>query len=236
MSEPDSTTSIAIIPARGGSKRLPRKNILPLGGTPMLVHTLKAAHDSGVFNTLYVSSDDADILALADEAGAEAVQRPPELATDTAHELEACKHIIETQCQHKPDFFCVIYPTAAFLAPEDLSRSHEQLDAEPSADCVMGVSAYDIHPYKAMTRDDNGYCQMMFPEECKMRSQNYPECVASNGTFYWLRTAAFEQNQTYYQTRLKPHIVPKQRAIDIDTEDDYNRAQELFQLRQANGS
>lgn len=233
MSEERERPLIAIVPARGGSKRLPRKNILPLGGQPLLTYPVKTALASGMFHEVIVSSDDAAMLEIAADAGATALQRPEALATDEIHELEACAHVIgdyEDRHGSKPYAFCVIYPTAAFIRSDDLSKAFALLDDGQPADAVLGVSGYDIHPYKALVQDDNGYLTMMFPAECQMRSQFYPQCVASNGTFYWLRTHAFEVNPHTYQDRLKGFVMPSERAVDIDTDEDYQRAQRLFEL------
>ena len=220
---------IAIIPARGGSKRLPRKNILPLGGEPMLSHPVRAALKSGVFDTVYVTSDDDEMNEVARKYGAQTANRPTDTATDTAHELSAVSHLLNS-LDTKPTYFCVIYPTAAFIVPEDLKQSYEVLASDEACDVLMSVSSYDIHPYKSLVQDENGYWKMMFPEECKMRSQLYPHVVASNGTFYWFKASSFEKNPTYYPDTLKTYEIPAERAIDIDTQEDYEWAQKMFEL------
>jgi CMP-N-acetylneuraminic acid synthetase len=92
----------------------------------------------------------------------------------------------------------------------------------------MSVSGYDIHPYKALFQDERGYWRMMFPKECKMRSQHYPNVVASNGTFCWFKTQSFYRNPTYYPDTLQTYEIPSARAIDIDTQDDYEIAQKTM--------
>ncbi len=221
--------TIAIIPARGGSKRLPRKNILPLGGEPMLSYPVRAALESGVFDEVYVSSDDDDMNAVARQYGATTVDRPAETATDTAHELSAVNYLLDG-LDSDPVHFCVIYPTAAFILPEDLTQSYDVLRTDEDCDVLMSVSDYDIHPYKALVQDENGYWQMMFPKECKMRSQHYPKTVASNGTFYWFKTSSYRADPTYYPETLKTYVLPSERAIDIDTRADYEYAQKMFEL------
>ena len=222
-------TVMAIIPARGGSKRLPRKNILPLGGQPMLSYPVQAALNSGVFDAVYVTSDDAEMNTAAEQYGAKTVYRPADTATDTAHELTAVQHWLDN-LDKKPTHFCVIYPTAAFILPEDLNGSFDVIKADPECGVLMSVSGYDIHPYKSLVQNDKGYWEMMFPKECKMRSQHYPHVVASNGTFYWFNTSAFEDNPTYYLDNLKTYEIPSERAIDIDTQEDYEWAQKIYKL------
>lgn len=221
------SSSIAIIPARGGSKRLPRKNILPLGGAPMLSYPVRNALKSGVFESVYVTSDDDEINTIAREYGAQTVDRPADTATDSAHELSAVAHLLDN-LDRQPEHFCVIYPTAAFIMADDLKASHDLIKADHQCDVLMSVSRYDIHPYKALVQDESGYWQMMFPKECKMRSQHYPHVVASNGTFYWFNTQSFVQNPTYYPETLKTYEIPAERAIDIDTQEDYEWAQKMY--------
>jgi pseudaminic acid cytidylyltransferase len=227
---------VAIIPARGGSKRLPRKNVLPFLGEPMLTHPLRAALQSGVFSHVIVSTEDAEIAQIAQKYGATVSFRPPEFATDTAHELDACLYAIDELVaagEEEPRAFCVIYATAVFLEPEDFQASARLLDEPPQADSVMGVSGYNYHPYKAMKRDADGYLEMMFPVECMWRSQLYPHVVASNGTLYWLRTKTLRENREkeYYQDRLVPYEIPFERAVDMDTLEDLRQAEMLAKLK-----
>jgi N-acylneuraminate cytidylyltransferase len=223
---------IAIIPARGGSKRLPRKNIAPVCGRPMLAWPVEAALASGLFSEVIVSTEDAEIAAIAQEAGARIAARPAELATDTAPETLAYKHVLETLGPDAPEYFCAIYPTALLVTPEDFIRSHARL--EEGADVVMSVSEYPLHPYKALEKKPDGFYGMVHPAECRQRSQTYPHYVASNGTFYWLRTAPFLNSPDYYPEKLGVHILPYRRAVDIDTAEDLELAQ-LFKQHQLSG-
>lgn len=218
--------AIAIIPARGGSKRLPRKNILPLGDKPMLAHPITAAKESGIFDRIIVSTEDQEITEIATSYGAQVISRPDVMATDTAHESEAYAHVLKILKQegYIPDAFCGIYATAAFILPEDLQNSAKLLNSEQSPDVIMGVSEFTIHPYKALQTNNNGYLEMVYPVECKQRSQFYPHYVASNGTFYWFKTASFQKNPEYYQEKLVGYEIPNERAIDIDTKSDYDWA------------
>ena len=223
---------IAIIPARGGSKRLPRKNILPLAGHPIIVHAIHIACASGLFNQIIVSTDDAETALIAESVGARVIIRPDELATDEAHELDACMHVLDILKTEgkEPESFCVIYPTAAFLLKNDLKDSYQLLGQEPTADVVMGVAEFPIHPYKALIAEKDGsYLKMMFPVECKQRSQLYPQAVASSGTFYWFRTDSFRSHKTYYPTRLKGYVLPSERALDIDTAEDFYWAAKMLE-------
>lgn len=230
----NSMNKIAIIPARGGSKRLPRKNILPFMGRPMISHPIDAAKKSDVFDAVVVSSDDDEINAIAEESGARIIIRPDDLATDEVHELDAVKHVLQTLRETdnvSPELFCVIYPTAVLIRPEDFQKSVRLFYEGSRPDVVMSVSSFNYHPYKALKENDEGYLEMLFPEECKMRSQLYPHLVASNGTFYWFDADSFDKNPTYYAERLKAYELPYERAPDIDTEEDYENLKVLANIK-----
>lgn len=215
----------AIIPARGGSKRIPRKNIAPLGGLPMLAHPVKACLVAGIFDQVIVSTEDAEIAAVAEKHGARAVARPPELASDSAEETDAYVQVLDVLAAEgaKPDFFCAVYPTAVFVTPDDLRDSYEKM-RNSGADVLMGVSSYSIHPFKALKENGHGFLTMVYPEQCLQRSQAYPHYVASNGTFYWFRTEGFLESPTYYPEKLVGYELPRDRAVDIDTKEDYEWA------------
>jgi CMP-N-acetylneuraminic acid synthetase len=227
-------TRIAVIPARGGSKRLPRKNVLPVLGKPMISYPVRAALDSGVFERVIVSTEDAAIADTARSAGAEVLPRRDELATDQATVTQVCLDVLEQvgRAGALPESFCCIYATAIFLEARDLSESLRLLDVDPRCEGVMGVSRYPIHPYKALQWDD-GYLKAMWPEQNERKSQEYPDLVASNGTLYWARSAAFRRNPTFYAMRLRGYVVPAARAVDIDTPEDYEWAQRLAESRKA---
>ncbi|MCD8562628.1 MAG: pseudaminic acid cytidylyltransferase [Alphaproteobacteria bacterium] len=221
---------LAIIPARGGSKRLPRKNILPVMGKPMIVWPVEAALESGVFESVIVSTEDEEIADICRQYGADVVKRPLELATDTAMEIEVYAQVLES-LPAAPDMFCAIYATAVLLEPQDFQKSYETFSARPDADALMSVSEFPIHPFKALSEDDNGFLEMVHPKECLQRSQTYPRYVASNGTFYWLRTNAYNKQKTYYQPALLPYILPANRAVDIDTAEDLKMAEAMLRIK-----
>ena len=229
----DKTAPIAIIPARGGSKRLPRKNVLPIGGKPMLAWPIAACLESDVFQSVIVSTDDTEIADVAAKAGARVIIRPPETATDTAHESMAYKHVLDTIAAENitPAFFCGVYATAILLNAQDFRGAFQEIQRS-NADVVMGVSGYDRHPYKALEQTPEGDLKMVHPEWCLQRSQLYPHYVASNGTLYFFRTAAFLKNPTYYPEKLAGYEIEAARAVDIDTEEDYKLAEFMMQYRQ----
>ncbi len=217
---------IAIIPARGGSKRLPRKNILPVAGRPLLSYPIRAARESGLFERVIVSTEDDEIAGIASKAGGEVLQRPLELAGDRSTVVEVCLHVLASLKDHSISEFCCLYATALFITADDIKKSHVLLKDEPQADFVMGVSGYDLHPIQAL-REDNGFLQPMWPEYESLQSQFYPELVASNGTLYWARVEEFRLAKTFYGPRLKGFRVPRSRLIDINTPEELQEARRM---------
>lgn len=218
---------VAIIPARGGSKRLPRKNILPLLGRPMMGWPIESALKSGVFSDVIVSTEDEEIKKIAANCGAKVIDRPAELASDTAMEIDVYEQVLNALPQ-KPDMFCAIYATAVLLEPADFQKSFATFG---DADAMMSVSEYAIHPFKALEKNKDGFLDMVYPAQCLQRSQTYPHYVASNGTFYWFKTDLYMQHKSYYPPRLMPYVLPSGRAVDIDTPDDLKIAEAFLRVR-----
>ena len=222
------TERIAIIPARGGSKRLPRKNILEVAERPMLSYPVSAARSSGLFSEVYVSTEDDEILEIGTREGARVLRRPQELATDSSGVADVCLHTIQELSDSHPamDAFCCIYPTAILINAEDLIRSFELLSAPNDCDVVMGVSGFDTHPYKAMRVTDDEMLTPEWPDKVVMKGQVLPEVYASNGTLYWARPGPFLRTKSFYAERLRGYVVPRERAMDIDTWDDLVRVRQ----------
>lgn len=225
-------TRVAIIPARGGSKRLPRKNILPVLGKPVLYYPIQAALKTGLFDQVIVSTEDAQIKQIAAESGAEVMERPEQLAGDQTSVVQVCQDVLE-QLDGKgirPTHFCCIYATAVFIVPRDLQDSFLMMEQFADLDMVMGVSCFNLQPLQAMEPNGSGYLKPRWPEYNRMQSQCHPHLVASNGTFYWADTQVFLSEKTFYTDRLKGYEIPWVRAIDLDTTEDYETAQLLAPL------
>lgn len=227
------STLTAIIPARGGSKRLPRKNILELGGKPMIVWPIQAALESGLFREVIVSTEDPEVAATARMAGAEIMRRPEALTTDASTVAEVCLHVLDQlDAEGRPvDIFCCLYATAAFILPGDLALARNLLDKQPEPDVVMGVSQYNYHPYLAVTEDENGFLERAFPQFRGVKSNTFPKMVCSNGTLYFARTEAFRREGTFYQDKTRGLVLPPTRAVDMDTPEDLHFASMLARLR-----
>jgi pseudaminic acid cytidylyltransferase len=227
---------VVIIPARGGSKRLPRKNILPIGGKPMIHWPIEACLKSGVFSDVIVSTEDPEIFSIAEKGGARVIKRPDHMATDEIHEGHATNHVLDTLKNEgkEPEFFLIIYSTAILVTPEDIQHSYALTQStSPIADAVMSMSPYPNHPYKAHVKNEQGYLVPMFPKEVKERTQTYPHVSAVNGTFCWCRTEVWHKNMHYFPERFVGYEMPLERAVDVDTLEDYERLQTFFKMKGA---
>lgn len=222
---------VAIIPARGGSKRLPRKNIIDILGKPALHYPLKVAADCGLFDHLIVSTDDREIGRIALECGAEVFERPDRLSTDTAGVKDVCVDVLQklNQQGEHPEWFCCLYATAVFIRPEDLNGSFQLFKTYPDVRVVMGVSEYNLQPAQAMSESD-GFLAPRWPDLVTRRSQETGRMVASNGTIYWAKTRTFLEEKTFYIKQMKGYEIPWIRAIDLDTPEDLDTARFLAPL------
>lgn len=219
-------STVAIIPARGGSKRLPRKNILDLAGKPMLAYSIEVVQRSGVFDEVYVSTEDQQIADVARRYGAEVIQRPSSIAEDRSTVAQVCIHALE----HLPsiEVFCCVYATAVLLKPESISSAKLLLDSPSAVDFVMGVSQYEHPPVQALVEGADGLLAYMWPEWKGVQSQFYPRLVVSNGTFYWARKDPMLREGTFYGERLRGFVVPPDEVSDIDDLKDFERVRKML--------
>lgn len=208
---------------------MPRKNILEVGGLPMLAYPLRAARETGLFDRIFVSTEDAEIAGIAREYGAEIIQRPRELAEDRSTVAQVCLHILDAHPEIQR--LCCLYATAILLRPESIAAAHALLDSAPEADFVMGVSEYEYSPVQALKTDAQGYLTYMWPEWRGVQSQNQPQLVVSNGSLYWVQAETFKAEKTFYGRRLKGYRVPPEQVTDIDTPADLERVRRLFAER-----
>lgn len=216
--------SICIIPARGGSKRLPGKNKMDFDGQPMLTYPIRAAHLSELFSHIIISTDSEDIKNIVVmETPASYMMRADHLAGDDVNEIQVYLDVLrahQEQYSELPEYFCAIYPTAVFLQFYEIVEAFELLK-KSDADGCMGVTTYDIHPFRALGRDSEGHLYNLFPDENRTSSHDWPRACASNGTLYWFRTEHFMKFSTYFPTNLVGY---ETFAVDIDTRADYDRA------------
>jgi N-acylneuraminate cytidylyltransferase len=219
------TGRLAIIPARGGSKRLARKNLLPFCGWPMLAHTVEAALTSGCFERVLVSTEDKEIAGVARTAGAEVFKRSPELADDTATVTDVCLDVLsnEERAGRVYDVFACLYATAPLRRAEDIAAVLALLDSN-STNFAMAVVRWALPPHQALRMGADGMLTPMWPELVELRASEVGPLVVDNGSTYAARIDAFRKEKTFYGTGLRGHVMPRERSVDIDTREDYELA------------
>ena len=185
---------------------------------PLIAHAINTAKSSGLFDHVFVSTEDVEIANVARKYGAEVIERPAEIAQDRSTVVQVCLHALETV--PNVQILCCIYATTVFLKSSTLLSSYQQLMKNPDADFVMGVSEYDHHPVQALKADAHGNLSYMWSEWRGIQSQEYPRLLVSNGTFYWARREALMREKTFYGQRLRGFVVPPEQVSDIDTRHD----------------
>ena len=229
--------TIAIIPARGGSKRVPHKNIRDFCGKPMIAWSIEAAKSSSCFDRVIVSTDDLEIAEIARQWGAEVpFMRPAELATDHAATRPVINHaIVEvTRLFGAPDAICCLYPTAPFVTVEDLRNGLRILEEE-KADFVFSAATFAYPIQRAFRRTEVGGLERIQPEHRHTRSQDLEEAFHDAGQFYWGLRQAFLDNRDMVADQSRALVLPRFRVHDIDTPEDWIRAETVFSALYSNG-
>lgn len=222
---------LALIPARGGSKRIPRKNIKPFAGKPIIAYAIAAAQQAGCFNRVIVSTDDDEIAEVAKQYGAEVpFRRPPELSNDTATTAAVIRHVIEWYAKEGAGLshVCCIYAAAPFVQAADILAAYDLLTAS-AADYCFPVTPFASPIQRALKRRADGRLEMFQPEHLNTRSQDLPEAFHDAGQFYWGRAEAFQRGAPLFGPTAVPLILPRWRVQDIDTPDDWARAELMYE-------
>lgn len=223
--------NIAIIPARGGSKRIPRKNIREFAGKPMIAYAITAAKHSGLFEHVIVSTDDQQIAEEAEEWGAETpFMRPSELASDYAATVPVIAHAT-AQCKKKgwnAEYICCIYPTVPFLQIDDLLQAFQQLQ-QKGADFCFPITEFPSAVQRALRRDQQGKIKPFYIEYELRRTQDLEPAYYDAGQFYWGKAEAWQQNPNIHSQGIG-FVIPNWRVVDIDTPDDWKRAELLYEV------
>ena len=223
---------IAVIPARGGSKRIPRKNIKIFNGKPMIAWSIEAAKSTGLFDHIIVSTDDAEIAEVAKQWGAEVpFIRPPELSNDYAGTTEVIVHATQWALDEGFDLeaLCCIYATAPFIQVADLKAG---IDALNSGDWAYAFAVTDFAApiFRSFKQTIDGGIEMFFPEHFTTRSQDLPIALHDAGQFYWGRPDAWIKGLRVFERHSKPILIPRWRVQDVDTEDDWIRAEMMASI------
>ena len=220
---------LAVIPARGGSKRIPRKNIRLFGGKPMIAWSIQTAIASGCFDRVVVSTDDPEISAAAREWGALVpFSRPAALADDHTGIMPVVRHAIEWHVDQgfNPEHVCCIYPTAPLLEPSVLVDAYQRMVRSGSQFC-FGVASYGHPIQRALRLDTMGGVSMFSTEHSLTRSQDLEPAFHDAGQFCWGTSAAFIDGRSPFLQKSVAVVLPRHRVVDIDTPEDWQLAEAL---------
>lgn len=222
---------LAIITARGGSKRIPRKNIKDFCGKPILAYSVEAALASGLFDTVMVSTDDAEIAEIAEKFGAKVpFYRSERTANDYATTNDVLLEVLEEYEKRGENFemACCIYPTAPFVTASKLQEASERLE-ESDADTLIPVVSFSYPPQRAMVVKE-GKLIFEYPQYLDSRSQDLEPHYHDVGQFYFFRTEAFKKNKKLMVGNILPLVISELEVQDIDNETDWKIAEMKYRL------
>ena len=228
---------IAVLPARGGSKRIPRKNIKQFCGKPVIAWSIEAAKRAKCFDAIIVSTDDEEIAGIAKEYGAEVpFVRPKELSDDFTGTISVIKHAIcwIEKNRGKIDLACCIYATAPFVQSGDIKNGLDLLLAK-DAPYVFSTTRYPFPIQRALKINQQGYVEMFNPENYSTRSQDLTEAFHDAGQFYWGKPDSWLNELPIFNSKSYPIILPSYMVQDIDTLEDWERAEMLFKVMKGAG-
>lgn len=221
---------IAIIPARGGSKRIPKKNIKDFHGKPLIAYSIQAALESKLFDKIIVSTDDEAIAQVARSLGAQILKRPKELADDFTPTIPVIAHVIKASCSHLNEIeaVCCIYATAPFVQAKYIKEAHEKLLA-CAADYAFSATSFPFPIQRAIKIKDEKV-EMFYPEHFNTRSQDLEEAYHDAGQFYWGRVEAWLEEKPIFSKNSTAIILPRYLVQDIDTLEDWKRAELMYKV------
>lgn len=220
---------LAIIPARGGSKRIPHKNVRPFCGKPIIAYSIEAANSSQLFDEVMVSTDDSAIADIARQYGASVpFLRSAAASTDHATTAEVLLEVVEQYKKAEKEFayICCIYPTAPFVTAEKLQTAF-QLLLEKEADALIPVVPFSYPPLRGL-KVDNGNLRMKWPENASVRTQDLEPLYHDCGQFYLIRTDALMKERTLFCKSTAPMHLSELEVQDIDNEEDWKLAEQKY--------
>ncbi len=224
--------NIAIIPARGGSKRIPRKNIKAFHGKPMIAYSIEAALKSGCFDHVMVSTDDEEIAAIALQYGATVpFMRPAEISDDYATTLDVIAHALTWCEQTHMDIAnaCCIYATAPFISVSSIQEGLSALTGD-KVRYAFSATSYAFPIQRALKVNQQDRVEMFYPEHLNTRSQDLEEAYHDAGQFYWGKAQAFLNKEPIFGANSKAVLLPRKRVQDIDTQEDWELAEALYRV------
>lgn len=229
--------NVAIIPAREGSKRIPDKNIRSFVGKPLIAYSITAARESEVFDDIIVSTDSREIARVAVEYGARApFMRPKDLADDNTPTAPVLRHAFQWLRDQGSmvKYGCCIYATAAFVSPHYLRLGH-QLITERKVSSVFSVTTYEFPIFRSLKINVSGCLEMIWPQYEMAKSQELPEAYHDAGQFYWLDIDRFLRKPRIYTSDALPVILPRYLVQDVDTLEDWDRAEIMYRVCKEKG-
>jgi len=219
--------NLAIIPARGGSVRLPRKNIKKINGKPLIGWVIEAALSSKIYDDVIVSTEDKEIAKIASEYGASVHARSVHLATSTSKVVDVCLDVLS---KNKCKTFCCIYPTAALIDDKDLQNSYA-LYCEEKPSVLMSTANFNFSPFEALVKNKEGFLEFYNSDFLGVQSQFFPEVEVDAGAFYWADRKSFENRKTFFQKELLGYLIDEHKACDINTQADFDKLKRLLNAR-----
>jgi N-acylneuraminate cytidylyltransferase len=220
---------VAVIPARGGSKRIPRKNVRPFAGKPMIAYSIECSLASRLFDRVIVSTDDPEIAQVARDFGADVpFMRPAALADDHAGVTEVIAHAIEALQAQGVELtaVCCIYATAPFLRAADLEQGLDALESG-AFEYVLAATTFSYPIFRSFGELPGGGLEMVFPDRFETRSQDLPEALHDAAQFCWGRPEAWLARRRVFDRHSTVVRIPRWRVQDIDTEEDWARAEAM---------
>ena len=226
--------NICVIPARGGSKRIPRKNIKEFNGKPIIAYSIEAALQSNCFSQVIVSTDDDEISEVAKKYGALVpFVRPDELSNDYAGTISVIKHAIEWMENNNNyiESVCCLYATAPFIQSKIISKAYQQLK-DSNSDYCFSVTSFSFPIQRAIKIVQGDKVDMFYPEHFNTRSQDLEEAYHDAGQFYWGKAQAFKDESPLFSEVATPYVLPRYLVQDIDTMEDWIRAEAMYKVLQ----
>lgn len=223
---------LCVIPARGGSKRIPRKNIKQFYGKPMIGYSIEAAIKFGNFDHVIVSTDDEEIAAISKLYGAEVpFIRPDEISNDHVGTTPVIKHAIEwfEQSNIAITEVCCLYATAPFVRADTINKAYKQWKLS-RADYCFTVTSYSFPVQRAVEITEKNRLKMFYPQFFSSRSQDLKEAYHDAGQFYWGKAEAFKTLKPLFSDFSSPYVLPRHLVQDIDTPEDWKRAEFMYKL------
>jgi pseudaminic acid cytidylyltransferase len=226
--------NICVIPARAGSRRIPRKNIKEFNGKPIIAYSIEAALKSNCFSQVIVSTDDDEIAEVAKKYGAHVpFVRPDELSNDYVGTIPVIKHTIEWMEDNNNyiENVCCLYATAPFIKSKIISKAYQQLK-NSSADYCFSVTSFAFPIQRAIRIVQDNKVDMFYPEHFNTRSQDLEEACHDAGQFYWGKAQAFKAELPLFSEVATPYVLPRYLVQDIDTMEDWIRAEAMYRVLQ----